>query len=148
VSEIHGNPDPNVQHPVVIIDRRSKKVTYTGLYYYLAHFSRFVRPGAVRIKTAGSLDGVRVMAFKTPDGKIVAELMNSKREDLEVGVKFHDRVLRMKLPAISITTALWSGESAKAQTSQNALDKQGDRQADKRDLQIKQMVTHNETDTR
>ena len=54
VSEIHGNPDPNIQHPVVIIDRHSKKVTYTGLYYYLAHFSKFVRPGAIRIKTIGS----------------------------------------------------------------------------------------------
>ncbi|MGA7299081.1 MAG: glycoside hydrolase family 30 beta sandwich domain-containing protein [Candidatus Sulfotelmatobacter sp.] len=120
VSEIHGNPDPNIQHPVVIIDRHSKKVTYTGLYYYLAHFSKFVRPGAIRIKTIGSDDGVRVMAFKGPDGKIVAELMNSKREDVEVGVTFHDRVLRLKLPAISITTALWSSESVQAQATQNA----------------------------
>ena len=120
VSEIHGNPDPNIQHPVVIIDRRSKKVTYTGLYYYLAHFSKFVRPGAIRIKTIGSEDGVRVMAFKALDGKIVTELMNSKHEDIEVGVIFHDRVLRLKLPAISITTALWNIESVKAHATPNA----------------------------
>ena len=120
VSEIHGNPDPNVQHPVVIIDRRSRKVTYTGLYYYLAHFSKFVRPGDARIKTTGSLDRVRVMAFKAQDGEIVTELMNSKDEDVEVGVKFHDRVLRMKLPAISITTALWNSKSAKPETAGRA----------------------------
>jgi glucosylceramidase len=108
VSEIHGNPDPNVQHPVVIIDRHSKQVTYTGLYYYLAHFSKFVRPGAMRVKTTGSLEGVRVMAFKAPDGKIVAELMNSRREDVDMRVKFHEQVLRLKLPAMSITTALWN----------------------------------------
>jgi glucosylceramidase len=123
VSEIHGNPDPNVQHPVVIIDRHSKKVTYTGLYYYLAHFSKFVRPGAIRVKTTGSLEGVRVMAFKAPDGKIVTEVMNSKHEDVEMSVKFNEQVLRLKLPAISITTALWNSESIKAQTSQNALGK-------------------------
>jgi len=120
VSEIHGNPDPNVQHPVVIIDRRSKKVTYTGLYYYLAHFSKFVRPGDVRIKTTGSVDGVRVIAFKAPDGEIVTELMNSKAEDVEMGLKFHDRVLRLRLPAISITTALWSIKSAKADAAERA----------------------------
>ena len=119
-SEIHGDPDPNIQHPVVIIDRRSKKVTYTGLYYYLAHFSKFVRPGDIRIKTAGSLDGVRVMAFKAPDGKIVAEIMNSKDKDVEIGVKFQGRVLRVKLPAISITTALWNSKSAKAETAGRA----------------------------
>jgi glucosylceramidase len=109
VSEIHGNPDPNVQHPVVIVDRRSKKVNYTGLYYYLSHFSKFVRPGALRVKTTGSLDRVRVMAFKAPDGRIVSELMNSKSEDVEIGVKFHEKVVRLKLPAISIMTALWDG---------------------------------------
>jgi glucosylceramidase len=122
VSKIHGNPNPNVQHPIVIIDRRSKKVTYTGLYYYLAHFSKFVRPGAIRIKTAGSLDGVRVMAFKLPGGGIVTELMNSQKVDVEMRLKFHDRVLRLKLPAISITTALWNNESRKAQISLNVLD--------------------------
>jgi glucosylceramidase len=120
VSEIHGNSDPNVQHPVVIIDRRSKKVTYTGLYYYLAHFSKFVRPGDIRIKTTGSLNGVRVMAFKAPDGKIVIEVLNSKEKDVEMGVKFHDRVLRLKLPAISITTALWNGKSSKAEAGDRA----------------------------
>ena len=49
VSYVHGNPDPNIQHPVVIIDREKMKVMYTGLYYYLTHFSKFVRPGAVRV---------------------------------------------------------------------------------------------------
>ncbi|MBV8892661.1 MAG: hypothetical protein JO266_11935 [Acidobacteria bacterium] len=111
VSEIHGNPDLNVQHPVVIIDRHSKQVTYTGLYYYLAHFCKFVRPGAIRVKTTGSLDGVRVMAFKAPDGEIVSEVINSKHEDVQIGVKFHEQVLRLKLPATSITTALWDLET-------------------------------------
>ena len=120
-SAIHGNPDPNVQHPVVIVDRQSKKVTYTGLYYYLAHFSKFVRPGDIRVQTAGSLAGVRVMAFKAPDGKMVAELMNSKDEDVETSLRFHDRVLRVKLPAISITTALWNPESAQAGAVRNAV---------------------------
>jgi len=73
-----------------------------------------VRPGDIRIKNGGSLDGFRVMAFKAPDGGIVTELMNSKDEDVEMGVKFHGRVLRLRLPAVSITTALWSSKSAKA----------------------------------
>lgn len=115
VSEIHGNPDPNVQHPVVIIDRQTKKVIYTGLYYYLAHFSKFVRPGAIRIQTTGSLDGVRVMAFKTPDGRIVTELMNSRHQDVDIGLKFHDRLLHLNLPGTSISTALWSGKNDEAE---------------------------------
>lgn len=124
VSQIHGNPDFNVQHPVVIIDRHLRKVTYTGLYYYLAHFSKFVRPGDIRIKTTGSLDGVRVMAFKAPDGKIVAEVMNSKHEDVEIGMKFHEQVLRLKLPAISITTALWNVASIQPESGPHDVHRQ------------------------
>jgi len=108
VSPIHGNPDPNIQHPVVIINRKTKQVTYTGLYYYLTHFSRFVRPGAVRVQTTGSAKGVRVISFRTPDGGIVSELMNSSKEDTAINLVFHDRTVQIILPAVSITTASWS----------------------------------------
>jgi hypothetical protein len=50
ISTEHGDPDNNKQHPVVIVNRTTKQVTYTGLYYYLSHFSKFVRPGARRIR--------------------------------------------------------------------------------------------------
>ena len=108
VSYVHGNPDPNIQHPVVIIDREKKKVTYTGLYYYLTHFSKFVRPGVVRVQTLGSQEGMRVMAFKRPDRGMVIEVMNSRKEDADVNLSWHGQLLRLKLPAVSITTALWN----------------------------------------
>jgi glucosylceramidase len=108
VSPIHGNPDPNVQNAVVIIDQKTRKVTYTGLYYYLAQFSKFVRPGAVRIQTVGAGRGVRVMSFKSPDGQIVSELMNSNKTAASVDLAFHGNVLHLGLPAVSITTAMWS----------------------------------------
>jgi glucosylceramidase len=107
ISPVHGNPDPNVQHPVVIINRQTKQVTYTGLYYYLAHFSKFVRPGAVRIETSGNVKGVRCVAFKTPAGGMVAQLINSRKADTEVGLEAGGRSLQVALPAISITTLQW-----------------------------------------
>jgi len=107
ISPIHGNPDPNVQHPVVIINQQTKKVSYTGLYYYLTHFSKFVRPGAVRLQTAGSVDGVRVMTFHGPEDNYVAELMNSRDEDVDVSLALRGRTLNLRLPAMSITTARW-----------------------------------------
>ncbi len=115
VSPIHGDPDPNVQHPVVVIDRLQRKVTYTGLYYYLAHFSKFVRPGSVRIETSGSQKGVRCVAFKRPDGSVVAELINSRNSDVEEQFDWQGRSLRLALPAVSITTCVWKpAQAAKA----------------------------------
>lgn len=114
VSKIHEDPPDNIQHPVVIIDRETKKVTYTGLYYFLAHFSKFVRPGSVRIGTAGIQENVRCVAFKRPDGSLVVEVLNSQHRIAETWLVWRDRELHLTLPALSITTCLWNPlESAK-----------------------------------
>ena len=107
VSPVHGNPDPNEQHPVVIINRKNKHITYTGLYYYLAHFSKFVRPGAVRVQTSGSAQGVRAMSFASSDGSITSQLINSSKEVTEANLAYQGRQIHLVLPAISITTVTW-----------------------------------------
>jgi glucosylceramidase len=109
ISPVHRDTDGNQQHPVVIIDRHSKEVTYTGLYYYLAHFSKFVRPGAVRIAVKGSTGGVRCLAFKSKNGDIVAEILNSAKQPARAGLSWSGKFLNLKLPALSITTCLWKG---------------------------------------
>jgi len=108
VSPIHEDPDPNVQHPLVVIDRGTKKVTYTAAYYYLAHFGRFVRPDAVRVKTGGSMQGVRCLAFKSPQGGLVVEIMNSRLADASVPLDYGGRIVNVNLPALSISTLLWN----------------------------------------
>jgi len=107
ISPVHGNPDPNEQHPVVIINRKNKQITYTGLYYYLTHFSKFVRPGAVRVHTSGSAQGVRAMSFASPDGSITSQLINSSKEGTEANLAYQGRQMHLVLPAISITTVTW-----------------------------------------
>jgi glucosylceramidase len=107
VSPVHGNPDPNVQHPLVIIDGNSRKVTYTGAYYYLAHFSKYVRPGSVRVGTTGSLEGVRCIAFRTPVKGLIVQLLNSRDQQAEVVVNARGSSLPVKLASHSITTAIW-----------------------------------------
>lgn len=107
VSQRHGNPDDNVQQPLVIINRTTKQVTYTGAYHYLAHFAKFVRPGAVRLETRGTTAGVRCMVFKTSQGGFVAQVMNSGKETAEITLGWRGRSLPLVLPPISITTCTW-----------------------------------------
>jgi glucosylceramidase len=107
VSPVHGNPDPNIQHPVVIINKTTHQITYTGTYYYLAHFSKFVRPGAVRIQTTGKASGVRVMSFLAPDGGIVAQVLNSNMSDSSVNLVHKGRLLKINAPGRSIATVMW-----------------------------------------
>lgn len=114
VSEIHHNPDPNEQHPVVIVDRTTNEVTYTALYYYLAHFSRFVRPGAARLGVTGSGDGVRCMAFEAKDHGLIAQVLNSRKQPATINLEWRGNHLSLELPALSISTYTWSPAPAKA----------------------------------
>jgi glucosylceramidase len=108
VSPVHGNPDLNVQHPLVIVNRDSEFVTYTGAYYYLAHFSKFVRPGSVRVRTAGTQGGVRCLAFKTPQNGLVVQLLNRRTSYQELVLKARDSLRSVLLAPISLTTVLWA----------------------------------------
>jgi glucosylceramidase len=107
VSPVHGNPDPNIQHPVVIVNKTTHEITYTGTYWYLAHFSKFVKPGAVRIATSGAKNGVRAMAFAAGDGGYVVELLNSLREASRITLAFDGKLVSIDLAPRSITTLTW-----------------------------------------
>jgi len=49
---------------------------YTNSYYYIGHFSKFVRPGARRIACAPSRSQLLSTAFVNPDGKVSVVVMN------------------------------------------------------------------------
>jgi glucosylceramidase len=107
ISVEHGDPDPNQQHPVVIIDRNTKKVTYTGLYYYLAHFSKFVKPGAYRIDCTGDFPSLNYVGFKNADGSVVLDVINNGIET-ECKISWGDKMTLQKFKAHSITTMIWN----------------------------------------
>jgi len=107
VSTVHEDPDPNEQHPVVIVNRQTHEISYTGLYYYLAHFSKFVRPGDYRIEVTGKAEKVRSLAFQSATGKTILELLNSRTQPVQTEIQWHERTLAVNLPGTSITTLTW-----------------------------------------
>ena len=60
-------------------------VTREPAYYIIAHASKFVKPGSVRIASENA-DGVLNVAYKTPDGKIAAIIQNTSKEDKTIDV--------------------------------------------------------------
>ena len=101
-----GDPENNRQHSVVIINRDTKEVTYTGLYYYLTHFSKFVRPGAYRINCTGGSSNFNFTGFQNTDGSIILNVINNAEEaDCKIAWKKKMTILRLK--AHSITTVKW-----------------------------------------
>jgi len=66
----------------IIADTTKDKVIYESSFYYIGHFSKYIRPGAKRIGFSKYTDKLEVTAFKNTDGKIVVVIMN--RSDLEL----------------------------------------------------------------
>ena len=60
----------------VIADTKQGKLIYTNSYYYLGHFSKFIRPGAQRITSSSNRGDLLTTAFKNQDNKIVVIVMN------------------------------------------------------------------------
>lgn len=104
----HANYDNNSQHPVVIVNTETGKVDYTGLYYYLAHFSRFVRPGAVRVATTGKVEFAEYVAFDGPEGERVLVFLNYNSERRQFVLRDGSRSAALAVPAHGIATFVWS----------------------------------------
>ena len=63
-------------------DTKSGKLLYTNAYYYLGHFSKFIRPGAKRIVSSSSRDQLLTTAYINPDGQIVVVVFNQTDQKL------------------------------------------------------------------
>ncbi len=63
--------------------------TLTREYYEMGQFSKFVRPGAVRIGSS-QLDGVASVAFQNPDGSRVAVVHNTRTTSVDLAVNLGD----------------------------------------------------------
>lgn len=70
-------------------DTRTGALIYTNSYYYIGHFSKFIRPGAKRIVVAPSRSMLLATGFRNSDGSVAVVVMNptdrSGRYHLRVG---------------------------------------------------------------
>jgi glucosylceramidase len=57
-------------------DTRTDSLIFTPAYYYIGHFSKFIRPGAVRVSTSSSRSNLLATSFLNSDGKMVSVVMN------------------------------------------------------------------------
>jgi glucosylceramidase len=57
-------------------DTRTGQLIYTNSYYYIGHFSKFIRPGAKRILASPSRSMLLTTAFLNPDGTVAVVVMN------------------------------------------------------------------------
>jgi glucosylceramidase len=63
-------------------DTRTGKLVYTNAYYYIGHFSKFIKPGAKRIISSSNRDKLQTTAFRNTNGSIALVVMNTTDEKI------------------------------------------------------------------
>ncbi len=87
-------------------DTRSGELIYTNSYYYIGHFSKFIKRGAKRIAVSSTRDMLKVTGFKNPDGEVVVILFNKADKKLDFKLGINGRAADMVSLPHSIMTAV------------------------------------------
>jgi glucosylceramidase len=82
------------------------KATLNVAYYAVAHFSKFVRPGSVRVGSS-ELEQLPTAAFLTPDGKVVLVVANTGNFPQTFAIGYHGKFAKTTMPSESVGTYVW-----------------------------------------
>ena len=91
-------------------DTKTGELTLTYSYYYIGHFSKFIRPGAKRISSVSSSNSLLSTAFVNVDGSLVIVAMNQSDAPLEYGITMNSKTAKIEIPAHGIQTIVMSEE--------------------------------------
>jgi glucosylceramidase len=92
------------QNALLVADPSAGSVTATPAYYVFRHFSQYVEPGAEVISTSGG-DAV---AFRNPDGSLVAVMYNSGSANDNYVVAIGGKKLRFPMPGSGWATVKYN----------------------------------------
>jgi len=94
----------------VIVDPEKDQVYFTPLSYTLSHFSKFIRPGAVRIGLDINSDKIQVTAAKNPDGTVALVLLNENHDAQNISLKLANQTANISIKGQAIQTVLISNQ--------------------------------------
>ncbi len=88
-------------------DTRTGELIYTPSYYYIGHFSKFVKPGAKRVSTVCSRTFLESTTFVNTDGTYATVVMNPTDDIMDYTLYVTDKVIQVNIPARSMQTVVY-----------------------------------------
>jgi len=90
----------------VIVDPENDEVYFTPLYHTMAHFSKYIRPGAVRIGLELASSDLLATAAKNPDGSIAVVILNQGLESKDVALTLNEQQTSITISPQAIQTVV------------------------------------------
>ena len=94
------------QNSFVTVDPETAQHRFNHEYYVWKHLAHFVRAGARFAPTLSYTGYENVLAFVNPDGSVVLAAQNDMSTDMPISFGVGGRLVRLTLPADSISTVL------------------------------------------
>jgi len=88
-------------------DTNSGQLIYTPMYYYIGHFSKFIRPDAKRISNVTSDKKLLSTSFSNKNGKTVTIVMNQSDKEVVYEIKNNTLKSTIKIPAHAMQTLVF-----------------------------------------
>ena len=83
------------------------ELIYTPSYYYIGHFSKFIRPGARRVSTASSRSHLLSTSFMNKDGKMATVVMNHTNQKIDYKLYIDRKAVGLSSLPHSIQTIVY-----------------------------------------
>ena len=83
------------------------ELIFTPSYYYIGHFSKFIRPNAVRVSTASSRSSLLSTSFRNPNRTMVTVVMNETDDSVKYKLYVDQSVVELNIPMHSIQTLVY-----------------------------------------
>jgi glucosylceramidase len=88
-------------------DLRTKELIYTPSYYYIGHFSKFIKPNAKRISTTCTRSTLESNSFQNLDGKITTVVMNKTDSEINYKLIVNNREVSLSIASHAIQTLIY-----------------------------------------
>ena len=93
----------------ILVDRNTMSIIYNSSYYYIGHFSKFIKPEAKRIHAQSNLPAkVYQTSYINPNGEVVLVVQNESDEKVDVTVVLNHLGQTLSLLPHSIITCVIS----------------------------------------
>jgi len=87
-------------------DTDQGELIYTPTYYYIGHFSKFIRPEAKRVSTSSSRSHLLSTSFLNVDNSLVTVVMNQSDQDIDYRLYVGSEAVSLKIAAHAIQSII------------------------------------------
>jgi glucosylceramidase len=88
-------------------DTTKDELIYTPMYYYIGHFSKFIRPNAKRVIETISDKSLLSTSFKNSDGQLITIVMNQSEKEIVYAIENQTTKNTIIIPAHAIQTVVF-----------------------------------------